>query len=249
MKPPNGSWIETFELVRLRRAHCSCGPSSLARSTWCSSLPARTWPRCCFRVRRRGAAKSPSAFRLARRASAWYACWSRRACCWLRAAGGVSVWLLYHVPQPLFRYISPKRPHFPLPAGLAHLRICRRRSCCSTGIASGLAPALESVKVDLDRVAEGLKRNVGGGGGSKARAWLVTAQVAMSMVLLVEAALSVSPRSRNLNADPGYLSRHVVVAPLRFPDNISPRCRSCTPQPCRRSRACPSRCARRQLLR
>ena len=53
------------------------------------------------------------------------------------------------------------------------------------------------------------------------RGWLVTAQVAMSMVLLVEAALFGQSENRNLNADPGYLPRHVVVAPLRFPDSIS----------------------------
>ena len=59
-------------------------------------------------------------------------------------------------------------------------------------------------------------------GGSRARGWLVTAQVAMSMVLLVEAALLGKSEDRNLNADPGYLPRNVVVAPLRLPDTITP---------------------------
>src|SRR5262249_39443345 len=58
-------------------------------------------------------------------------------------------------------------------------------------------------------------------GGSRVRGWLVTAQVAMSMVLLVEAALFGKSEDRNLNADPGYMPRHVVVAPIRFPEGAN----------------------------
>jgi hypothetical protein len=58
-------------------------------------------------------------------------------------------------------------------------------------------------------------------GGGRLRAALVSAQVAMSMVLLVAAALFAKSEERNLYADPGYLPRKVVVAPLRFPENTS----------------------------
>ena len=133
-------------------------------------------------------------------------------------AGAISVWLLYHVPEPLFRYLSPKSPPIPMPpdwrvftyVGLVVLL---------TGIISGLAPALESVKVDLVSAMKGNGGVLGGtGGGSRVRGWLVTAQVAMSMVLLVEAALLGKSEDRNLNADPGYMPSHVVVAPVRFPE-------------------------------
>jgi len=91
-----------------------------------------------------------------------------------------------------------------------------------TGIASGLAPALESIKVDLAASMKGVGGMLGGAaGGSRVRGWLVTAQVAMSLVLLVEAALFGKSEDRNLHADPGYLPRHVVVANLRLPDKIS----------------------------
>jgi predicted permease len=88
-----------------------------------------------------------------------------------------------------------------------------------TGIAAGLAPALESVKVDLAASMKGAGGTLGGhASGSRMRGWLVTAQVAMSMVLLVEAALFGQSEDRNLHADPGYMSRHVVVAPFSFPE-------------------------------
>ncbi len=137
-------------------------------------------------------------------------------------AGAASIWLLYRVPQPLWHFISPRSPRIPLPPDwriFAYVAVV----VLLTGIASGLVPALESVKVDLANSLKG----VGGGsargaGGSRARGWLVTAQVAVSMVLLVEAAMLGKSEDRNLHADPGYLPRHVVVAPLRLPDTIAP---------------------------
>jgi len=136
-------------------------------------------------------------------------------------AGAISVYLLYHVPAPLFRYIAPRAPAIPMPPDwnvFAYVAVI----VLLTGIASGIAPALESVKVDLAASMKGSGGMLGGSaGGSRVRGWLVTAQVAMSMALLVEAALFGQSEDRNLHSDPGYLSRHVVVAPLRFPDGMA----------------------------
>jgi hypothetical protein len=82
-----------------------------------------------------------------------------------------------------------------------------------------MAPAVESVKVDLASSLKGYTSLLRGG---RLRAALVTAQVSMSMVLLVAAALFAKSEERNLHADPGYLPQKVVVAQLRFPDNTSP---------------------------
>jgi predicted permease len=137
-------------------------------------------------------------------------------------AGAASIWLLYHVPRPLFRFITPTAPEIPLPPDwriFAYVGVI----VLLTGIASGLAPALESIKVDLAASMKGGGGLLGGAaGGSRVRGWLVSAQVAMSMVLLVEAALFGQSEDRSLHADPGYQPRSVVVAPLRFPDTASP---------------------------
>jgi predicted permease len=135
-------------------------------------------------------------------------------------AGAASVWLLYRVPEPLFRYISPKAPPIPMPPDWLVFTYVAAMVLLA-GIVSGLAPALESVKVDLASAIRGTGVLGGSAGGSRVRGWLVTAQVAMSMVLLVEAALFGKSEDRNLNADPGYLPRNVVVATLRFPSGTS----------------------------
>src|SRR5205814_6389539 len=133
-----------------------------------------------------------------------------------------SVWLVYHVPRPLLRFLSARAPDLPLSPDwriFAYVAVV----VLLTGIAAGLAPALESVKVDLAASMKGSGGILGGpAGGSRVRGWLVTAQVAMSMVLLVEAALFGQSENHNLNSDPGYQPRSVVVAPLRFPDSIAP---------------------------
>jgi predicted permease len=136
-------------------------------------------------------------------------------------AGAISVYLLYHVPQPLFRYISPRAPEIPMPPSWS-VFVYVAVIVLLTGVASGLAPALESVKVDLAASMKGSGGALGSsGGGARIRGWLVTVQVAMSLVLLVEAALFGQSENRNLHADPGYKPRHVVVAPLRFPDSTT----------------------------
>jgi predicted permease len=133
-------------------------------------------------------------------------------------AGGASVYLLYRLPRPLFRFISPTAPEIALPPEwrvFAYVAVV----VLLTGIAAGLAPALESVKVDLAATMKGAGGKLGGtAGNGGVRGWLVTAQVAMSLVLLVQAALLGKSEDNNLHADPGYKPANVVVVPLRFQD-------------------------------
>jgi len=134
-------------------------------------------------------------------------------------AGGASVYLLYHVPHPLFRWLAPAAPEIPLPPEWrVFTYVCV--VVLLTGIASGLAPALESIKVDLAASMKGSGGKLGGAvGNSRVRGWLVTAQVAMSMLLLVQAALLGKSENSNLHADPGYKPAEVVVAPVTLRDS------------------------------
>ncbi|MCX6629456.1 MAG: ADOP family duplicated permease [Candidatus Solibacter sp.] len=132
-------------------------------------------------------------------------------------AGGASAYLVRHVPHPLFRYLAPRAPDYPMdPDWRIFLYISA--IVLFSGILSGLAPALESVKVDLTSSLKGYTSMLSGG---RLRAALVSAQVALSMVLLVSAGLFAKSEERNLHADPGYLPQKVVVSPLRFPENTS----------------------------
>jgi putative ABC transport system permease protein len=133
-------------------------------------------------------------------------------------AGAASLWLVRHVPVPLFHYMAPRAPDYPMhPDWRIFLYLAA--VVLASGILSGLAPALESVKVDLASSLKGYSSLLFGGG--RLRAALVSAQVAMSMVLLVAAALFGKSEQRNLHANPGYLPQKVVVAQLRFPESTA----------------------------
>jgi putative ABC transport system permease protein len=88
-----------------------------------------------------------------------------------------------------------------------------------TGLAAGLAPAIEASLVDFrTALATGGARGVAGGSRHWSRRLLVTAEIAMAVLLLVGAALLV--RSvRYLNAlDPGFTPDHVVAASFSLDD-------------------------------
>jgi predicted permease len=94
-----------------------------------------------------------------------------------------------------------------------------------TAAAFGLVPAWQTTKADLVTT---LKEEAGSttGGGSRRRltSALVVAQVAVSLVLLIAAGLSVRSAANASNINPGFDPRHVVVG------GFSPSLRGYTPQ-------------------
>jgi predicted permease len=88
-----------------------------------------------------------------------------------------------------------------------------------TGILFGLAPAFRVMRVDLTPVLkEGSGGNARGGSGSRARFatgnWLVVAQIALSIVVLVGAGLLVRTLQKLKNVDPGFDARNVLTFSL-----------------------------------
>jgi predicted permease len=135
------------------------------------------------------------------------------------AAGALSVFVARHVPLPLFEYLASRRPDFPIEADwrtFAYIAAVM----LATGILAGLAPALESLRVELTATLKGQAGIFGGGAGL--RSLLVSAQVALSMVLLVEAALFARSEQQAMYADPGYNPRQVVVSWVNLPLDTQP---------------------------
>jgi putative ABC transport system permease protein len=130
-------------------------------------------------------------------------------------AGIASIFVAWRVPKPLYHYLASRQNDFAMPpdwrtfAYIAGVVLV-------TGILAGVAPALESLKVDVTAALKGVR---GFFGSASLRGLLVSTQVALSMVLLVEAGLFARSEERALRADPGYAPQKVVVTWLRFPDS------------------------------
>jgi putative ABC transport system permease protein len=130
-------------------------------------------------------------------------------------AGVASIYFAYRIPglfwawmgQPLLDQPpdSILRPDWRVFAYLAAVSLL-------AGTMAGLAPALQSVKVNL---AESLKGRQPFSGGARGGAWLrsllVGTQVSLSLVLLICAALFVRNYQQMSTADPGYETRRVIL--------------------------------------
>jgi hypothetical protein len=87
----------------------------------------------------------------------------------------------------------------------------------TAGILFGLAPALESSAAAL---SSALKANAGTAKlhSRRMRDFLMAAQVAVSLVLLIAGSMLIRSSIRALQMDTGYDSNHVVSLELRFPE-------------------------------
>jgi putative ABC transport system permease protein len=86
-----------------------------------------------------------------------------------------------------------------------------------TGLIFGLAPGWQAAKTDVNgSLKEGGRSDVAG--HRRARHALVSAEVAMALVLLAGAGLLINSFARLLRVDPGYDPQGLMVMPLGFPE-------------------------------
>jgi len=132
-------------------------------------------------------------------------------------AGAASVWMSYRVPAALFQYLAKQPPDFPLaPDWLIFAYI--GGVVLVAGLLSGVAPAVESLKVDLTACLKGCGSVLGrAAAGAGMHGLLVGAQVAMSLVLLVTAAFFGQAHWKMFHTEHSFPTRRILVVPLRFP--------------------------------
>jgi putative ABC transport system permease protein len=88
-----------------------------------------------------------------------------------------------------------------------------------TGVVFGIFPALEASRADVqETLREGGRTGTAGGGRRRLRDFLVAAEVAVSLVLLVGAGLMAKSLFRVLQADGGINPANVLTARLSLPD-------------------------------
>jgi len=84
-----------------------------------------------------------------------------------------------------------------------------------TGLVFGLAPALRTTKLDLrEMLNEGARGSTGGPRVLRVRGALITAEIALAMLLLVGAGLMLKSFARLQNVSPGFQADHLFVADL-----------------------------------
>jgi predicted permease len=88
-----------------------------------------------------------------------------------------------------------------------------------TGILFGLAPAIRSSRPDLVSALKDAGRTSGGSAGGRMRDGLVVAEIALSVVLLMGASLTIRGFQQLLSVDPGYQASRVLMAGLQLPPN------------------------------
>jgi predicted permease len=86
----------------------------------------------------------------------------------------------------------------------------------AAGVLAGIAPAIESLKPNVSDSLHGREMLFGVATSWRLRDVLVAAQIAMSLVLLVGAALFVRAELRMVSANPGYESDHVLLVVPRI---------------------------------
>jgi len=128
-------------------------------------------------------------------------------------AGAVTWWLAHHLPRIIFGMSADAPPEVSLHPDWRVL-LFTFGAAALAGCVAGLSPALESLRVDLSESLKPAGRGGAGRSQTRVRRWLVAAQVAASLALLVTAGQMMRVQTRLFNTELTYDPRSVVVTPL-----------------------------------
>ncbi len=125
-------------------------------------------------------------------------------------AAALSLWMAYYLPAAIIKAVGNNAvshsldPDWTVFAYLAAIAF-------GAGCAAGLAPALESLKVNLSQSLKGQQTATDAAGSHRVRGFLVACQVALSLVLLAAAGLCAQAQYRKWSAGPDFETRRVLA--------------------------------------
>lgn len=131
-------------------------------------------------------------------------------------AGALSAYIAFQAPAIFAKMLATSSmPVYQTKPDLEVMIYLGAIILCAT-IMAGLSPAGESLRGDLHSAMKAGSTGMAAG-ASKRRSFLIGAQVAMSLVLLVCAGLFMRAQYTMFTADPGFEIRRVLFVPLQAP--------------------------------
>ena len=138
----------------------------------------------------------------------------------LACAGGLAGLLLSIWGIKLFDLLSPSwMPRTANAPMDARVFLFTFGICILTGIVFGLAPAFRASKNDVNEALRGEGRTTGSVSRLRTRNFLVIAEIAVALVLLICAGLMINTLTRILRSNPGFNPDHLVTAQVRLTGN------------------------------
>ena len=125
-------------------------------------------------------------------------------------AGAASVYVAHEVPLLLFKWFGGGRPPYPVALDWRAFTYLAALTLVA-GVIAGLTPSLESLRVDVLDALKG-RRSTTGVSNSALRNTLIGVQIALSFILLVGAGLFAMTHYRIATGEPGFESRHLLIA-------------------------------------
>ena len=130
----------------------------------------------------------------------------------------VGILLAVWIVTALKTFVSSQIPHLETARIDAPVLLFTTAIMLLTGVLCGLAPALRAARINLqDAVKEGA-RGSSSGSNKRLNNTFVVSQLALSLVLLIGAALFLQSFRNLLNVNPGFRAENVLMARLSLPE-------------------------------
>ncbi len=134
----------------------------------------------------------------------------------------VGILLAIWIVTALKSFVSSQIPHIDSVSVDSTVLLFTTAIMLLTGVLCGLAPALRGARVDLQEAIKTGVRSSASGSSRRLNNTFVVSQLALSLVLLIGAALFLQSFRNLLSVNPGFRAENVLMAELALPEQNYP---------------------------